>query len=173
MSNNLTDNNNLFQPTGFRVIIDRTNYANLEFFVQAVNHPGAQCPAVETSFSRIASVPQPGGQMEYGELSFDVLLDEDFKSYTEMYNWLLDTAQIEQVGRGKSDVATGQLRKAPSTYADITVVALTSHNNAGKRIKYVDALPVGVGDLRFEATNQSVEYITFPCSFRFSYFEIQ
>lgn len=165
MSNNLTDNINLFQPTGFRVIIDRKNYGNLEFFTQAVQHPGASCPAIETAISRIAGVPQPGGQMEYGELTMDVLLDEDFNSYTEMYEWLLRTAQIEQIGRRpKTD---------QPTYADITLIALTSHNNANKKIKYVDALPVAVGDLRFEATNQSVEYVTFPASFRFSYFEIE
>lgn len=164
MSNNLTSNINLFQPTGFRVIIDRKNYANLEFFVQSVNHPGAANPAVETSYKRIQSVPQPGGQMEYGELTMDVLLDEDFNSYIEVYDWMLRLVQTDQI--------TTRRTSAQPTYADIVVTALTSHNNKNKQFTYVDCIPVAIGDIQFQAQNQSVEYVTFPVSFRFSYFKI-
>jgi hypothetical protein len=165
MSNNLTSNISLFQPTGFKVIIDRKNYGNLEFFVQSVSHPGATNPAIETSYKRISSVPQPGGQMEYGELTMDVMLDEDMNSYTEMYNWMLRLVNIEQVvSRRVSD---------QPTYADIKVIALTGHNNPNKTFTYVDCIPVAIGDIRFEAQNQSVEFVTFPASFRFSYFDIE
>ena len=164
MSNNLTSNINLFQPTGFKVIIDRKNYANLEFFVQSVNHPGAANPAIETSYKRIQSVPQPGGQMEYGELTMDVLLDEDFNSYVEVYNWMLRLVQTDQV--------TTRRTSTQPTYADIVVTAMTSHNNKNKQFTYVDCIPVAIGDIQFQAQNQSVEYVTFPVSFRFSYFKI-
>jgi hypothetical protein len=165
MSNNLTSNISLFQPTGFKVIIDRKNYGNLEFFVQSVSHPGATNPAIETSYKRISSIPQPGGQMEYGELTMDVMLDEDMNSYTEMYNWMLRLVNIEQVvSRRVSD---------QPTYADIKVIALTGHNNPNKTFTYVDCIPVAIGDIRFEAQNQSVEFVTFPASFRFSYFNIE
>lgn len=171
MSTNLTSNINLFQPTGFKVVIDRQNYGNLEFFVQSFNHPGASCPAIETPYKRIAGIPMPGDKMEYGELSMEVLLDEDFSSYMEVYNWMLRHVQTEQVSK------RGGLGVRPSsdqpTYADISLIALTSHNNANKTFKYIDCLPVAIGDIRFEAQNQSVEYVTFPASFRFSYFEIE
>jgi len=164
-----TGGTNLFQPTGFKVIIDRKNFANLEFFVQAVTHPGASCPAMETAVKRIQSVPLPGGQMEFGELTMDVLLDENMSSYTEMYNWMLRSVNSDMIT--KRDNFGGQTSTQPS-YSDITVVALTSHNNTSIKFKYVDALPVSIGDIRFESTNQSVEFVTFPASFRFSYFEI-
>ncbi len=163
MSNNLSENLSLFQPTGFKVIIDRKHYSNLEFFVQSISHPGATNPAVETSYKRIQSVPQPGGQMEYGELTMDVLLDEDFTSYIEVYKWMLRLVQ-QNVTRDIDSLRT---------HADIYVSALTANNTANKTIKYIDAIPVAVGDIRFEAQNQSVEYISFPVSFRFSYFAIE
>jgi hypothetical protein len=169
MSNNLTSNINLFQPTGFKVIIDRKNYANLEFFVQAVSHPGATNPSVETAYKRVAGVPMPGNQMQYGELTMDVLLDEDLNSYIEMYNWMLKLVNNEQVQQRDNFRGT---RTDQPTYADIQVTALTSHNNKNKAFKYVDCIPVAIGDIRFEAQNQSVEYVTFPASFRFSYFDI-
>ena len=169
MSNNLTSNINLFQPTGFRVIIDRKNYANLEFFVQSVTHPGATNAALETPYKRISGVPMPGGTMTYGELTLEVLLDEDMNSYVEMYNWMLRLVNTEQVA--VRDNFAGKTSSTP-TYADIHITALTSHNNANKTFKYIDCVPVAVGDIRFEAQNQSVEYVTFPASFRFSYFDI-
>jgi hypothetical protein len=113
----------------------------------------------------------PGDKMEYGELSMEVLLDEDFSSYMEVYNWMLRHVQTEQISK-RGGLGTGPSSDQP-TYADISLVALTSHNNSNKTFKYIDCLPVAVGDIRFEAQNQSVEYVTFPVSFRFSYFEIE
>jgi hypothetical protein len=165
----LTDNINLFQPTGFKLIIDRKNYPNLEFFAQTVSHPGATLGAAEVPFSRIQSLPQPGDTLSFSELSVTILLDEDFNSYTEMYNWMVRLIQNKQ----KSAFEASQKEGALATYTDITVVALTSHNNLNKKIRYVDAIPVSVGDINFEATNSGVEYITFPVNFRFSYFEIE
>ena len=101
--------------------------------------------------------------MEYGELTMDVLLDEDFNSYIEVYQWMLRLVQqnvTREIGEGR-------------THADIYVSALTANNTANKTIKYIDAIPVAVGDIRFEAQNQSVEYVSFPVSFRFSYFDIE
>ena len=165
----LTDNINLFQPTGFKLIIDRKNYPNLEFFAQTVNHPGATLNATELPFSRIGSVPMPGDTLTFGELSVTILLDEDFNSYTEMYNWMIRILQTEQKSAYKASQTEGELSSA----TDISVIALTSHNNANKKIRYVDAFPTTVGDINFEATNSSVEFLTFPISFRFSYFEIE
>lgn len=170
MSNSLTTNINLFQPTGFRVIIDRQNYANLEFFVQSINHPGASNPAAETPFKRIAGVPMPGNQMQYGELTMNVLLDEDLNSYTELYDWMLRLVNDEQIAK-RNDF--GGSSSTTPTYADIVITALNSANNKNKLFKYRDCIPVAIGDIQFEAQNQGVEYVSFPASFRFSYFEIE
>jgi len=170
MASNLTTNFNLFQPTGFKVTIDRKNYANLEFFVQSVNHPGATNSPAEVAFQRVSGIPMPGNSMQYGELTMDIMLDEDLNSYIEMYNWMLRLVNNEQVE--KRDTFSGQTSSQP-TYADIHVTALTSHNNKNKVFKYIDCIPVAIGDIRFEAQNQSVEYVSFPASFRFSYFDIK
>lgn len=164
----LTDNINLFQPTGFKLIINRKNYPNLEFFAQTVTHPGATLNAAELPFSRISSLPMPGDTLTFGELSVTILLDEDFNAYTEMFNWM-----VRQVnGKFTNAFGASQTEGGLSSFTDITVVALTSHNNLNKKIRYVDAIPVSVGDINFEATNSGVDYITFPVSFRYSYFEI-
>lgn len=164
------DNNNLFQPTQWRVIIDRKFYGTFQFLVARVNHPGAQNPANDTPFKRIGGVPFPGNTMTYGELTMDVLLDEDFRSYKEIYDWMLRHVNEEQIAQA-SDYNSDQ-DPIPS-YADITVTALSNHNNKNVEFVYRDCVPTSLGDIPFDAQNQSVEYIAFPVSFRFSYFEIR
>lgn len=165
----LTDNINLFQPTGFKLIIDRKNYPNLEFFAQTVSHPGATLGAAELPFSRIQSVPQSGDTLTFSELSVTILLDEDFNAYSEMYNWMIRMVNTKQ----KTAYDASQKEGALATFTDISVIALTSHNNANKTIRYRDAIPTSIGDVNFEATNSGVEFLTFPVNFRFSYFEIE
>jgi hypothetical protein len=168
MSNNLTSNINLFQPTGFSVIIDRQNYANMTFFVQSINHPGADLPPVEVPFRTVQNVPFPGSALQYGELTMNILIDEDMKSYTEMYDWIL---RLKDEGLVQRDNFGGVSSSTPS-YADITVIARNSSNNKTKTFKYTDCLPTRLGDIQFEAQNQSVEFLTYSASFRFTKFDI-
>ena len=163
------DNINFFQPTGFRVIIDRRFYSHLQFNVAKVNHPGAQNAANDTAFRGKTNVPFPGNFMTYGELSMDVILDEDFVSYKEMYDWMVRLCEEEQVAQ-RIDYRSSQ--DPIPTYADIHVTALTHANNKNVEFRYKDCVPVSVGDIQFDAQNTGVDFITFPASFRFSYFEI-
>ena len=170
MTSNFTDNTNLFQPTAFQVVIDRKQYANFSFFVQRINHPGASNPVVEVPFRNYASAPMPGGQLVYGDLSMDVLLDEDFHTYNEILDWIVRLASNKQIEKRFNHHGGGS--ETPS-HADIIVTALTNQNNKNRRITYHDCIPHTVGDIAFDATNAGVEYITFPASFRFTYFTIE
>lgn len=163
----LTDNINLFQPTGFRLLISRKNFPNLQFFAQTVNHPSVTLNSTEVAFPR-ANIPYPGDKVSFGDLTATILLDEDLNGYQEMYNWMVRLVNEEFVSAYDATVDSG----IEPTFNDITVTALTSHNNINKSIRYVDAVPTTLGDIQFEANNAGVEYITFPVSFRFSYFVI-
>ena len=166
---NLSENINLFQPTSFSVVIDRQNYPALRYFVQRVSHPGASNSAAEVPFSRVGGVPMPGNTMVYGSLNMDILLDEDFTSYIEMYEWMLRLVNEEQIS---SRDTYSQARGKIPTFSDIYVNALTNSNNKNIQFKYIDCVPVNIGDVTMEATNSGVDFITFNAEFRFSYFEI-
>ena len=155
---------NYLAPTSFKLIIDRRNYPNLEFFAQTIQHPGASVSATEVPIPRLGNIAMAGDKLTFGELSAMIILDEDMNSYTEMYNWL--RRMVEQ--NRNAPLALGNI----PTEADITISILTSHNNANKQIRYIDCVPTLVGDINFEATVGDVQYLTFPISFRFSYFEI-
>ena len=162
----LTENFNYMQPTSFKLVIDRRNYPNLEFFCQNVTHPGMIMNPVELPVRKLAGLPFPGDTLTFNELSTNILLDENLESYTEMFNWirrLLENNMLDKNASGKS---------SEPNYADITLSILSSHNNQTKQVRYIDCVPTSLGDINFESTASGQEFITFAASFRFNYFEL-
>lgn len=162
----LTSNLNYLQPTGFRIVIDRVRYPNLEYFCQSVTHPGATLNPLELpARGRITSVPLAGDKIQFTDVTFNVILDEDMTSYTEMFDWMVRVLNEGQVSAGE------RLTKVP-TYSDITLHVLTSHNNTTKKIKYKDCIPTNVGQINFQSNVGDTQYLTFDATFRFTQFEI-
>ena len=163
----LTTNLNYLQPTSYKLVIDRDNYPNLEYFAQTVTHPGMILNPSEVPFRKIAGVPIVGGTLTFNELSCNIILDEDMTGYNEMYSWIrrvVDNIPVRAIDRKSTQ---------PPTYSDITLSILSSHNNQTKQVRYFECCPVALGDINFESTATGTEFITFNVSFRFTYFEFE
>ena len=165
----LTNNFNYLQPTGFRLVIDRTNYPNLEFFVQDFTHAGVIMNTADLGYKKIAAIPFIGDKLTYNEMLANIILDEDMKAYTEMHDWMrriLDQDMTTPVDRFKAKT------EKPPAQSDITLSILSSSNNPVVRIKYKDCIPVALTDIQFQSTAGGESFITFGASFRFTYFDI-
>jgi len=162
----LTSNKNFLMTTGFKLIIDRKNYPNLEFFVQSVQHPNVSVMATNVQYSRIGAIALPGDQIIYDEVTFMTIVDENLSGYKEMHEWLKRMIQVNNIPASKRD--TGVI----PTSADITLQILNSKNNVTASIKYIDAVPNNLGDLLMEATIGDTMYVISPMTFSYSYFEI-
>jgi len=164
----LTNNLNYLQPTSYKLRIDRENYPNLEYFAQSVTHPGMIMNPVEVPYKQLSGIPLTGAKLTYNELSANLILDENLSSYDEMYNWMRRLLTQEEIPAIKRNFKT----KVVPTYSDIVVSILSSHNNKTKQIKYIDCIPIALGDITFESTATGTEFVTFAISFRFSYFDL-
>jgi len=161
-------NINLLQPTSFKLVVERKHFTNLEFFCQSVAHPNIDVSAAIIPYSRVGNVAMAGDKLNFGELECMIIVDENMNSYTEMYNWmnrLIQTKELSPLDRTRRDTM-------PSTYHDITLLILNSNNNAIRKIKYIDCVPTGLGNMVMEATTGDTTQITFPVTFRFTYFEL-
>ena len=165
MATNVTSNLNYLQPTSFKLVIDRENYPNLEYFCQNFTHPGMIINSVEVPFRKIAGVPFIGNSLTFNELNATIILDEDMTAYNEMYSWIrrvVDTSDVRAIDRNSIQIPT---------YSDITLSILSSQNNESKQVKYHECAPVSLGDIVFESTATGTEFVTFVVAFRFTYFE--
>ena len=162
----LTTNINYLQPTGFKVVIDRKKFGNLEYFAQTVDHPNVSIPTAPMPFSRV-NLHAAGDKLTYGQLSATIILDENLSGYTEMYDWVKRLVEEDNTTKYGA-----RYDNAETTAVDITVSILSSNNNAVKRIRYIDCIPTDIGTINFQSTTSDIQYLTFPVSFSFSYFEI-
>lgn len=162
---------NFLQPTGFKMVINRKNFPNLQFFCQGFAHPNVGVNAAETSYKRVATVPFAGDKLAYGELSVQVLLDEDMNSYEEMYNWMERIVETKEK-RAADTAPNVDYNTAPPTYADITLSILNSTNNLSREIRYIDCMPTDLGAIQFEAVAGD-QFLTYTASFRYTYFELR
>ena len=163
----VSDNNNLLQPSGFKVQINRKKFPNVEFFATGVIHPAMSASPVEVAFRRIQSVPIAADKLTFSEVVIETLLDENLTAYKEIFNWMQYIVNTNDI----DPIAATDTR--PSTYADIKVFVLNSHNNTTNTITYYDAIPVSLGDVPLLSTTGDVQYINCPISFRFSQFDIE
>ena len=162
----LTTNINYLQPTGFKVVIDRKKFGNLEFFAQSVDHPNVSIPTAEIPYSRL-NLHAAGDKLTFGQLSATIILDENMSAYTEMYDWVKRLVEEENTTKYSARYDNGE-----TTAVDITVSVLSSNNNSVKRIRYIDCIPTDIGGINFMSNTSDVQYLTFTASFSFSYFEI-
>tara|TARA_B100000963_G_C22531692_1_gene627882 strand:+ start:54 stop:566 length:513 start_codon:yes stop_codon:yes gene_type:complete len=166
----LTTNQNYLQPAGFRVIIDRENYPNLEYFAQSVNHPDVSVTGTVLPFRRIENVNMPGDTISFSELSISFILDENMKAYTELYDWMEYSINNEFVGQGPR---SKKINPELPTQADISVSILSSHNNQSTRILYKGCSPTSLSGLQLSSVASSVDYLTFDVTFQFTGFEFK
>jgi len=160
------NNINYLQPSAFKLTIDRKHYANLEFFCQTILHPSLSVNSTELPYRNISSIAFAGDKLTFTELTCIIIVDENLNSYTEMFNWMNRIVQTNE------NRPTSRTETLPPTYADITLSILSSHNNTTRKIRYIDCIPVSLGDMTLESTGGDIQYITFPVSFRFTNFEL-
>jgi|TARA_R100000027_G_scaffold35067_1_gene25783 hypothetical protein len=159
-------NENYLEPTGFKMVLDRKFYPKTEYFVTSVTHPEVSLPGVAVPFKSITT-HQPGERLQFGELIVNVILDEDLVNYTEMYEILKESVQVNDINRLTRDVTQKPLDM------DLKLYTLTSKNNANKEITYYDARLTSIGEIALESTRADIQYFSVPLNFEFSYFEIE
>jgi hypothetical protein len=160
----LTTNLNYLQPTGFKVLIDRTRYPNLEYFAQSVSHPSVNVNPVRLPGRRVSQQPLAGDKISYGALVVRIIMDESMTAYKEMLSYL---ERIVNEGQ----VSASERKTSIPTYCDISVAVLSSHNNSTTMLRYLDCVPTDLGAVEFQSTT-GTDVITFDVTFSFSRMEV-
>jgi len=160
------ESQNFLQPNGFKLVVNRKRFKNLEFFAQTVSHPDVSVSPTVTQF-RTTNLLLPGDKIEYGTLTVDAILDENMNVYKEMLSWIKSTVE----DKGVSLAAVNSVHQDTTLY-DISLSILSSHNNQIDTIVYQGAFPISIGALNFQSTVDNVTYLTFPITFNYTMFTI-
>lgn len=160
------ESTNFLQPSGFKVMVIRKRFKNLEFFAQTVQHPDLSVGAARVPF-RGTDAHMPGDKLEYGTLTIEAIMDENMNVYKEMHTWLEKTVTEKYKSPDKIKFNDQDV----STY-DISLSVLSSKNNTTNTIRYKSAFPINIGSVNFQSSVSDVNYITFPITFQYTGFTI-
>jgi hypothetical protein len=152
-------NTTFVSPSGFRLLIDNQKYKNAQFTVQTVALPDMSITGApfNTPQRNITAAPD---KVDYGIFDMTFLIDEDLYNYKEIHDWML--GMVTEADDSKSARKT----------RDMSLMILNSHNNVSREIKFIDAYPVNLSSLPFDATTTDVEYLIGNVSFNYSYFKL-
>lgn len=150
----LTTNRNLLSPTKFRLVINSLKYENVEFFCTSAPLPGMNLPDTPMGV-RGATAYIPGDKIQYDPMTFKILIDEDLKNYSEIYNWI------------HQNHSSGQI-----SYEDMTLQIFNSANRKNKEILFKSCFPTTISTGEFSTQNTDVEYMTMDVTFRFDRFTL-
>lgn len=162
-------NKNFLAPNNFRFQIKKAPYLN--FFIQRVNIPSITIQDVPVS-NPFVKVPYSGEHIDYGTFSITYKVDEDFKNYFEIHNWLRGLGFPESF-KEYADLNAGNPLEGNGLVSDISLIVLNSKRMANYEVTFTDCFPVSLSDIVFDSTVQNINYIEATCQFKYTLFNIE
>ena len=159
------DETTFVNPSGFRLLIDNQKYKNAQYFVQVAALPDISTSGAPLPYKQRNITAMPD-KLEYSPLEITFLVDEDMINYKEIHDWILGLV-IEP------DKKIGSQTYNERKTRDITLQILTSHNNVGNEIIFVDAYPISISSLPFSTNTTDVESLTAAATFNYSYYKFK
>ena len=159
------DNHNLAQGSKFMLAFPRL--PNLSFFCKSVNLPGVTLGSTEQP-TPFLDVPVAGIKLEYETLNATFLVDEPFKTWESIYNWmsgnLLEFPIPQQGVPAVSEKAI---------YSDAILYVYTNKNNPSFLVKFTDLFPISLSSVQFSTEESAETVMTADVVFKFAYYKIE
>lgn len=153
---------NWLQNIEFELQIDRL--PTVSFNANKVNIPGISLPPAEqrTPFNTIRHAPD---YIEYENLSITCLVDEDLKSWIEMFKWA-------KMGFPNDFSETNSSKYKGSHQSDISVIMLNSARQKIATFDFVNAQPVNMSALQLDTTQTERVIQEFTVDFSYDSFSL-
>lgn len=149
----VTNNINFLKPTQFKMVIDKEQYGNFNYFCTTFSLPSISASEVQSNF-RGHQLSMPSEVIQYDPLNVRFLIDENLENYKEMFKWFQDNK-----GSSKPIVS------------DVSLVILSSHNNGTNILRFVDAYPTSLSGVEFNTQDEGSEFLSTDVTLKYTYFE--
>lgn len=120
-----------------------------------------------TPFNKVLHFPD---KVVWGDLTIVFKVDENLKSYREIYNWMYEIGRPEQF----SDINPNRIRNLDyqNYYSDATLTIMSSAQSPIAEFRFKDIFPMQISDLDFSSSDQDVNYLDASVTFRLQGFTI-
>lgn len=155
---------------------------HINFFITEANIPSLSTGVAEEGSPLSSTIPYQGDHPAWGDFEITFVVDEDMKSYLELWEWLVGITfpqtyqQYKRLKRGDQEPKIPgvflQNRKG-YTESDATLFVYTNKSNKQIEVTFKDLYPISVSEIKFSSTLSDVEYATATASFKFLVYTIK
>lgn len=173
---NTPTNRNALSPINFKMVLQKA--PGITFFLQGFSLPGLTFEGDMNMPTPFVKIPLPGDHLNYSPLTVSYMVDEDMNNYFEILNWIIDLSgpretltppELNTPFAFNNSINTDPLATARS---DIKILVLSSSKNPNIEITFYDAFPVALGELAFNTTATSVNYLETSVTFEYIKYKI-
>ena len=151
----------------YEFVIDRL--PDFEFFVQSINFP--TITLIDTVVqSPWVPVHSPGNNLNFEQLQITYAIDEDMKSWFDLYTWMVNLGNPESLD--KTGILTRQPGRQNSVTSDATLFIKTNSNNVNLKVTFVDVFPVDLGGFQLSSI-EGHDFQTSTVTFSYDYMKIE
>jgi hypothetical protein len=171
-------NESFAQSTKFKLTFDRLPY--ITFFCQNLEIPGLTVNEA-TYATPFVDLPVPGDKVQYEPLNINFVIDEDYKSWISIHDWLRGLGFPESfeeyrnlkelsnpLGRPRIQLESDRLQ-----YSEAILTIFTNKNNPSLRIKFFDVFPVQLSSIPLNVQISAEEVLVGNAKFKFSYYNFE
>lgn len=153
MSSSIPENVSLLSPNCFKMSV--VTIPNFVFFLQSINLPPLIAGAIRFPAGRTYDFRTPGDTLDVGNITCQILFDEDMRAYKEILQWMTYNATHNGSDRRVSDVSLS---------------ILTNAQNANHEIIFHNAFPFDMSELNLRTMDGPDNPLTFSTVFSFESF---
>lgn len=167
---NQIQNRNFLSPIGFKFTL--TRYPKVNFFCNYARIPEISLGTAIQS-SPFKDLDVPGEKLTYGDFNLRFLVDENLENYLQIHNWLRGLGFPEKFEE-YTNLNTNSLGSVDENlqFSDGTLFILNSNYNKVGTLVFKDLFPVSLTSLEFEATQDTVNYLTADVTFKYTIYDI-
>lgn len=155
---------NYLSPVEFRFVIERLPHVT--FFTQGVSLPGVNVTPVEKG-TPFKAIYFSGDRLTYDQFSVTFRVDENMKSYREIYDWVLGLSFPDSFDQ---HAALG--RAENKFYSDGSLLVMSNGKNPNILYKFKDMFPISLSAIDMDTTVGDIQFVTATVTFQITSYEI-
>ena len=164
-------NKNYLSPIGFVFVLDKAR--NVSFLCQRASIPDVSLGEIDIATPGFASYAIDGN-IKYGELTLEFIVDEDLTNYLEVHNWIRALGTPSDRGeRADWQRKFRNYEDSDPKFSDATLQVLNNNNRLNFNIVFEELFPVSLSTLEFDVTETDNDYFTAQATFAYSIYEIR
>ena len=162
-------NKNFLSPLNFVFRVKRAPHVN--FFIQRVNLPSLSFDYAEQG-NPFTAIPIQGDHIHFGNLDITFKVDEDLQNWFEIHNWIRSLGFPDNFTEF-AQIKSMQPASGESITSDLDLIILNAVKLPRFQVTFLNAFPINVSELTFDATDENVSYMTATASFRYMLYNVE